>query len=107
MGKCPSCGGALVGAVKADSEVPRTMSCRMCSWPLSFSDFLDRMKQETVVAVILVLGFSGEENGITEAEGLKFLEKHNQFSFPLYEDKDAVAFQVENDQLIFQLKPRT
>ena len=80
------------------------MACSVCSWPLSFSCLRERIKKETVVEVILATGFSPDEEKMTEEEALDFLKEHNDFAFPLFEDKDAVAFQVENDKLIFKFR---
>ena len=102
MEKCPDCGGRLINPVKAEGEYPRYMTCAVCSWPLSFSCLLERIKKEKVAEVILATSFSPDEEKMNEEEGLDFLKEHNNFAFPLFEDKDAVAFKVENDKLIFK-----
>src|SRR5215471_12861985 len=101
MENCPDCGIELVGPVIPEGEYPRYTACISCSYPLEYSKMLERIKNEKITEAVLGASFGPGHKILSGNEGMAFLKEYSDFSWPIFEDKTAVGFQIDNDILIF------
>lgn len=101
MENCPDCGGKLIEPVIPEGEYPRFGACLSCSYPLDYKKLFERLQNETITEVVRGTVFNADNQALSGEEGISLLKKHNDSSWPVFEDKTAVGFRIENDILVF------